>query len=250
MQQHIALALSASALIGAAAGASVINSHIGIDVVNGNLSTQAWQSGVGYLGESRVFVQTIDPSTFFRPDPGTNSNGGTFATPGAIGFNIVDALKVWNSATQSFDLADETMTIGFGTDPIFGGFIQSATTGAGFVPGFATNVRDETSHPTNSGQWGRHHIHHTFQLNGVGSADPSDGVFLLNLELYYEPGAGNDVTYGNSESFWLVFGLNSTEGELVVARDYVQNVIIPAPGAAALLALAGVAGVRRRRATA
>ncbi|TVQ60851.1 MAG: hypothetical protein EA378_10530 [Phycisphaerales bacterium] len=232
----------------AGASASVINSHIGIDVVNGNLSTQAWQSGVGYLGESRVFVQTIDPATFFRPDPGTNSPGGTFATPGAIGFNIVDTLKVWNPATERFDAADETMTIGFGTDPIFGGFIQSATTDSGFVPGFATNVRDETSHPTNSGQWGRHHIHHTFQLSGAGSANPADGVFLLNLELYYEPGAGNDVTYGDSKPFWLVFGLNSTEGELGFVRDYVQNVIVPAPGVGAVLALAGLAGVRRRRA--
>jgi len=246
MQQPVIIAALTAAAIASSAGA-VINSHFGIDVVNGALSTQAWQSGVGYLGESRVFVQTIDPVTFFRTDPGTNSPGGTFATPGAIGFNILDELKVWDSTTQSFVAADETMTIGFGSDPFSGGFLQSATTDVGFVPGFATAVRDETSHPTNPGQWGRHHIHHTFQLNGVGSSNPADGVFLLNLEFFYEPGAGNTVTYDNSLPFWVVFGLNSSEAELVIARDYVQNVVIPAPASAGLLAIAAFAAARRRR---
>lgn len=232
----ITLVASSTVVLGSTASAS-IDTHIGIDVVDGQLSTQGWQGGTGYLGEQRVFTGVLDPFAFASDAPGTNSVGGTFATPGAIGFNILNELLSWNGA--GYSSTAETMTVAFGP--------ESVTTDTGFVSGFATNVRDENSHPGSPGQWGRHHIHHDWILNGDGGNNPNDGIYLLELELYYEAGAGNPVSYGNSENFYLVFGLNVDESQILDAADWVQINLVPAPGAIVLLSLAGLVGVRRRR---
>ncbi len=233
----IALIASSTVALSSTAMAS-IDSHIGINVVDGQLTTQGWQSGTGYLGEKRVFTGVFDPFAFATDDPGTNSVGGTFATPGAIGFNILNELLVWNGS--GFSSTAETMTVAFGP--------ESVTTGSGFVNGFATNVRDENSHPDNESQWGRHHIHHDWILNGDNGANPNDGIYLLELELYYEAGQGNDVSYENSKNFYMVFGLNESDVAILDVAGWVQTTMIPAPGALALLALAGMAGTSRRRA--
>jgi hypothetical protein len=234
----ITISLLAAGFLASTAATAVasIDTHIGINVVDGQLTTQGWLGGTGYLGEKRVFTGVFDPDNFATGSPGTNSVGGTFATPGAIGFNILNELLVWNGA--GFSSTSETMTIAFGP--------ESATTDAGFVSGFATNVRDENSHPGNENQWGRHHIHHDWILNGDGG-NPNDGIYLLELELYYEAGAGNDTSYANSKNFYMVFGLNSDESQILGVADWVQINMIPAPGALALLALAGLAGCSRRR---
>jgi hypothetical protein len=227
--------LTGSIIAGSAAAS--IDSHIGINVGNGQLTTQGWLGGTGYLGERRVFTGVFDPFAFATTSPGTNSVGGTFATPGAIGFNILNELLVWNGS--GFSSTAETMTIGFGP--------ASATTADGFVAGFATNVRDENSHPGSPDQWGRHHIHHNWMLNGDGGGTPRDGIYLLELELYYQAGEGNPVTYGTSKNFYMVFGLNETDQAIVDVAGWVQVNLVPAPAALALLGLAGVAGGRRRR---
>jgi len=230
--------IPAAVLITGASGAAMatpFNSHWGISASDdGRLVTENWQSGIGYLGESRVFAfnsQEVLGQVFF--DIGTNSIGGTFATPGTIGFDFRSELQRWNGA--GFDSAGLDLTFQFG--PL------SATSDTGVVPGFGTAVRDETSHPTNSAQWGRHHSHHDVFL-GSGA---TDGIYLMEFNLWYEAGDGNPTTYADSDSFWVLFNLNGDIADVTLASDWVQVNLVPTPGVITAFGLAGLAATRRRR---
>jgi len=153
-----------------------------------------------------------------------------------IGFNIVDALRVWNGS--DFDtIGSQSMSI-FG-DPFPDGDVATTPGTAGmFVPGFEFIEADAN---------GFFDDHPTFQLN-----NQADGVYLLSLELFTDASG-----IANSEPFYIVFGSNEDgtlgddeafEEAVEAGVDYVNNVIIPTPGAAGLLALAGFAATRRRRA--
>lgn len=153
-----------------------------------------------------------------------------------IGFNIVDALRSWNG-TDFDTIPAQTMSI-FG-DPFPDGDVATTPASPGaFVPGFQFIQAD-----TN----GFFDDHPSFQLN-----DQADGVYLLSLELFTDASG-----IANSEAMYIVFGSNidgslgddeAFEAQIDAAVDYVNNVIIPTPGAAGLLALAGFAATRRRRA--
>ncbi|TVQ63677.1 MAG: hypothetical protein EA379_03520 [Phycisphaerales bacterium] len=227
-----------AAIASGAAATAAADRHIGIDAVDGRLTTFNYQSGVGYLNTQRVFTNIFDADLFFTDDNGTNMPGGTLATPGAVGFNILGSLLVWDSGLQNFVSTDHTINISAGP--------ASVDTADGFVAGFGTNVRDEISHPDNSAQWGRHHTHFGYTLNGP-EGTPSDGIYLLNLEWWYEAGDGNPVSYDTSLPFWTVFGLNVDDTDLLNTAQWVRDNVVPAPGAAAILGLAALAGVRRRR---
>ncbi|MCC5822452.1 MAG: hypothetical protein LAT64_06935 [Phycisphaerales bacterium] len=238
-KQFLTVAFGASALGFLAGGASaeLTGQHIGLNAVDGRLVTERWLSGTGFLGEEQVFTRQFGMA---NDDPGTNSFGGTFETPGAIGFNILSGLQVWRGVDSGFSATDgETMTISFGP--------ASATTGSGFVAGYSTAVRDENTHPTNSAQWGRHHTHNLFTLNNNGAS--GEGLFLLNLEWYYEAGPGNDTSLANSKPMWILFDFTAggDTQELILAANWAREFVVPAPGGAAVLALAGLGLARRRR---
>jgi len=55
------------------------------------------------------------------------------------------------------------------------------------------------------GSW---HKHLGYKLNGVGHNDPSNGIYLLELELY---STSNDPNIAKSEPFWIVFNLGMPE---------------------------------------
>ncbi|MFB3431339.1 MAG: hypothetical protein ABL309_10510 [Phycisphaerales bacterium] len=152
-----------------------------------------------------------------------------------IGFNIVDALRVWNGS--DFDtIGSQSMSI-FG-DPFPDGDVATTPATAGmFVPGFEFIEADAN---------GFFDDHPTFQLN-----NQADGVYLLSLELFTDADG-----IASSDPMYIVFGSNidgslgddeAFEEQIDAAVDYVNNVIIPTPGAAGLLALAGLAATRRRR---
>jgi hypothetical protein len=54
--------------------------------------------------------------------------------------------------------------------------------------------------------------------------------------------------FAESDSFYIVFNQNSDEAVHDAAIDYVREFIVPAPGAAGLLAVSGLVAMRRRRA--
>jgi hypothetical protein len=232
--------LFAAALASATAHAQ-LSDHIGLDIHNGRIITIEWESGPG--GPDRVFTGQFEDlgGLIFTDDPGTNSRGGTFDIPARLGFNILTELREWDPAAPGFGPTAQSISIEFASGAL------SATTASGFVPGFTTPIRDETTHPTNPAQWGRHHSHLDFILNGPGGATPADGIYLLELEWFYEPGPGNTTTYDNSAPFWMVFGWNRSIAEIQTAERYVRDFIVPTPGTAAILSLAGLTLLRRRR---
>jgi hypothetical protein len=176
----------------------------------------------------RVLGGELDPTLgFAATDPGFDSHAGTFPVGSGVGINLTEPLMKWNG--DGFDpldpLAEETMTVAFLT--------LSATTSDGFVPGFAINVDGD----------GSFHKHLAFILNGVGSDDPRDGIYLLTFELY-----STNSTIHNSDPAWIVFNLNMDDhAHHEPAIDWVKAHLVPEPTTAMLLVAAGAMALRRRR---
>lgn len=166
----------------------------------------------GEFGDTGIFN--------FTSNPGFDAEDGTFPPSSLVGFNILDALHVWNGA--GFDVAPNTLTINFGS-------LQRSTS-TGFVAGFGLLTSAQ-------GGW---HRHFGFTLNGVTEND--SGIYLLQLDLWHESSAIH-----NSLPFWIVFNFNESEVEHELAIDWVRSNLVPAPGALALLGVGAVAMGRRRR---
>jgi len=135
--------------------------------------------------------------------------------------NITDAVTAWNG--NGFDPVAETMSLEFGP--------QSVTSGDGFVEGF---------------QWtadanGGFHDHFEIILNGDGG-DPADGIYLLPLSIA-DPGGA----FAATDTFWFVMNRGLSEAEHELSIEWVQQNIVPTPGAIGLLGCAALFGRRRRR---
>ena len=52
--------------------------------------------------------------------------------------------------------------------------------------------------------------------------------------------------YANSDSFYIVFNLGLDDEVFEESVEWVEGNLVPAPGAIAMLAIAGLAGRRRR----
>ncbi len=156
----------------------------------------------------------------FADEPGFRAEG---ITPGtAFAFDILAQLGEWNGA--GFDASALTLSIGPDlTNPA----LPFATTGTGFVPGFAFATADSS---------GEVHEHLGFQLNSpiLGGS----GIYLLELQLR---SSGPDA----SLPFWIVFNNGADEADHDAAIAYVQDNYVPAPASA--YALGALWMVRRSR---
>jgi hypothetical protein len=176
----------------------------------------------------RVLGSELDTTLgFATTEPGFDSHAGAFPVGSGVGINLTQPLMKWNG--DGFDpldpLTEETMTAAFLT--------LSATTSDGFVPGFAINVDGD-------GSW---HKHLAFILNGAGSDDPRDGIYLFTFELY-----STSSTIHHSDPAWIVFNLNMDDHVYhEPAIDWVKVHLVPEPTTAMLLVAAGAMALRRRR---
>lgn len=154
-----------------------------------------------------------------------------FPTGATLGFDILDQLLVWNGSSTvaggAFGPTSNTMRI-FDTSPGNPEVFTPASTQV--VNGF-TVVADTTDGPDGFDE------HPFYQL-----VNNEVGVFLLNVRI-----TSNDPSILPSEPIWLVF--NNGEDELIhdAAIEYTEDVIVPAPAGAAVLALGGLVATRRRR---
>lgn len=176
---------------------------------------RAFEAFFGESTDGNFLNETDEPGWFTE----------TLPAGSAYGFNILDGLRVWNGS--DFDaLAPVSLTVtADSNDP----GAPSATTGAlgEFVPGFFFTTPDAT---------GFFDTHIDFVLG----APFTDGIYLLTLE------ATSDQ-FGNSLPLYLVLSQNIEDAEVELAVDFVNDVIIPAPGAVALFGMLGLAAARRRR---
>ena len=202
---------------------------------NGRLATGAvLLDGAPVITPSvRIFETDLGEETPNQADePGFYSD--VFTPEANLGFNILAPLQRWNYATNSFDIAAETMSIGLG----FGvPGAPEVVTPAGFgitVPGFDFATADLT---------GMFDDHPDFRLD----APASDGLYLLALTLTTDtPGVTN-----SKPMFILFVQGEAAEAFVEDAEGYVETNMgsLPSPGAAALFAGFGAfAATRRRRA--
>jgi hypothetical protein len=169
---------------------AIVTGHINQDLT---ITTPVYVFG-GVFGDTGVPHKTANP--------GFNALPGTFDPGSYIGFDILDALLYWNGDGFEPVPHGETLTVGFIT--------FSATTGAGFVPGFDLSVPGD-------GEW---HVHYEYALNAGGGDDPTPGIYLLTMHMR---GDGLDPT----EPFWLVLRENDTEANHAAALAWAEQHLAP-----------------------
>jgi hypothetical protein len=183
------------------------------------------------IGPARVFeAEFPDPGTIGPGDPIIINEPGYFGLSGnplegfSLGFNIRTYLREWSVPAQEFPDAPASTTI-TASAPVIGA-VTTPLTGV-LVPGLTL-----PSLPA-----GGFDFHFDHELNAN-----TPGIYLLELELFTNrPGTANSLPY------WVVFNYGLSEPEHEAAVEWVETNLVPAPGGATLLALAGVLASRRRR---
>lgn len=171
---------------------------------------------------SRVFeseLGTVEFGPFGNDEPGYTSN--VLPAGASIGFNILDELKVWNGAGFDGGIGETMQLARFLGTP---GEISRATA-SGFVSGFLFATADANGFIDE-------HLSHMLRGPDVlrGFADPADGIYLLELELFTDgPGIAN------SDPYWIVFNLNMDEATHEAAVGFVHDVLVPGPGGLAMM---------------
>ncbi len=223
-------------VIGAAvclAPSAVVAQHADVllipDFVNGVVATGAFDddSGMVLSMNQQVFEAEFgeaDPmNPNFADEPGFRALPGDF-DDSYWGFNIIDTVLVWNG-TDFSTVSPYSMTINLGPSPD----ITSPAAPGGFTAGFDI--------PVGAGGFDDH-LNLFLDAPMDGSAD---GIYLLTLEVYAEG-------LGASDPIWFVMNRGLSELEHEAAVDWVNANLVPAPGSIALVGVAGIAAVRRRRA--
>lgn len=178
----------------------------GFDHETESLEVDSLRVFEAHFGEDDQFPFSID-------EPGI---GGVAADMGLtegsfIGLELAAGLGVWNGS--GFSDAATSMSVDFGP--------ASVGSGAGGLLEFLV-VDDYDYHP-------------------IFSIDPSaaSGSYLLEFTASMDGLA-------TSESFWIVFNLGLDDEVFEETVEWVEGNLVPAPGAIAMLAIAGLAGRRRR----
>jgi len=210
-----------------AAGASAQHAgDIGLGLVNNRITTGIAALGTFTPGE-RVFGSEFgEVLPNFTDEPGFDSLAGAFPLGTAITFNVHGGLRRFESGAFSSAIDPVRLSIGFATfTPVL------TPTDSSLLPGFAINVNS-------NGEWHRH-LQFTLQ------SPATNGIYLLEMSL-----VGNSPLMQESQSFWIVFNQNALEADHDAAMQWVNQNLVPSPGAGILLAGGGMILARRRRAVA
>lgn len=203
----LAAAAALSPLVVASASLAQAHRDVQMYVEAGGLRTGVVDldtPGNPVIPNVRAFAATFGEFANGTNDPGFNASAGTFAQGTLLGFDLVDAARLWDGS--DFDqIPAEQLAVSLGVNsrltPVMAG---------GFVAGFNF---------TQASASGSFHQHANFFV----TAPASTGVYLLKLRLRVSAGATP------SEPIYIVFNQRSSAAQHDAALAYVNNVLLAPP---------------------
>jgi hypothetical protein len=175
--------------------------------------------------DERVFLTEFGDNAidYFTDDPGFNASNGDLPGGVDVGFDVMDALRIWDPVAQDFEqVAPSRLQINFGSSLV----VTPASAGAE-QEGFLFVRADPED--------GDLHRHINFFLlpPDAGGVDREPGVYLLQLRMELDvPGvAPSDVVY----VLMLERDPADPQGsldELFAAEQYVRDVLVTPAGCA------------------
>lgn len=221
-----------AALIVCGAAASLTLAHgedadYGLAIIDGVTSVGLGDHDAGAITEfgERVFAAEmgISGSNWYADEPGIFIAEGSLLDNTQVSFTLTSALMYWDgTGSVGFSQASHAMTLGFGPASVSTAFDNNP------VAGFSINY--------DADQVGGFDEHFDFTIDASADA----GVYLLANTFSLSGAADSHVIY-------TVFNAGLEEGLHEEAIEYVEHVLVPAPGAMGLLAMAGVGAMARRR---
>jgi hypothetical protein len=188
----------------------------------------------------RVFQFDMD-----NPGPNTTTDPGIHAlstdsgyTPSGfpdgswVTFDVLSDLKYWNGSSFSTVPANESLSLQLGPDSV------TAATGTGTQAGFLIG---KVGPPSQSSEG--LHVHLSSTITGPGGSDPTDGIYMFEMDLKLF-GSDKVTPYpgvGTSLPFWVIYDhdLNDPNDPVDEAVAY-QNNLVPEPSSLVLAALGGL----------
>lgn len=210
-------------LMGMSGNASAHEGDIGVELgLDGRLYTQLADEDANYFGRARIYESEFSDvaGEVYADEPGFQLKNGSLTLGQNLFLTIHGPLRVWNGSDAATFSSTSFLEMGFGP--------HSVT--SPLVPGDSGLL----TFPVEAGG-GLHDHPDVFFRNAF------DGVVIGEFSL------STDAAYAASERFWIIFGYNASEPDIEAAEEWVEGTLVPAPGAAALLGVVGVASTRRRR---
>ena len=192
---------------------------IGVWNDNGVLRTGGWDHDEELLAVDSLRVYEAhfgeDPAFPFSIDePGVGGVAADLGLPegATLTMRMASGLGVWNG--DGFGTAATDMTVDFGPLSV------NSNTG-GDLDFLVTDDFD---------------LHPIFSINEASA----NGSYLLEFTAVMDG-------FTTSDPFWIVFNLGMDDEEFEGTVEWVEDNLVPAPGALGLLAVSGFASIRRRR---
>jgi hypothetical protein len=215
-------AVAAAGVMAGSAMAEEPHFDVWLTVSGGNLVTGAIsEDGLTTEQGVRVFGAELgELLPDFSDEPGIQGIDGTFAAGERFGISIRRAVRAWNG-TDFTTVSTSRFQLDFGPQSMASALTDDVVSGIELAADSEGGIHD----------------HPTFTL-----LDPASGIYLLELSVSSMSG-----TYGETLPFWVVFNNGESEEAHEASIEWVENNLVPTPGAMTLLGVGLLAMGRRRR---
>ncbi len=221
-----------AAIIACGAAASLALGHgedadYGLAIMDGSVAVGLGDHDTGTITEfgERVFAaeMAISGSNWFADEPGIFIAEGSLLDNTQVSFTLTSALLYWDgTGAVDFSQSANAMTLSFGPASVSTAFDNNP------VAGFSINY--------DADQVGGFDEHFDYTIDASAGA----GIYVL-ANTFSLTGAAD------SEVIFTVFNAGLEEDLHEEAIEYVEHVLVPAPGATGVLAIAGLGVMSRRR---